>query len=137
MNPSEDFVYSRDNNGEVMSGGYKINSILLKSNTPLFKSTHNVEGLVSDSQKGGNSLAVDKIFNDLAVPASLLFLQQKMSNSVQDHRSDNRNNIVEESLYDKLYKMVEVEEEKVKKINKTKKYIKKNRKNRKSRKNNF
>jgi hypothetical protein len=76
----------------VMSGGYKINSILASQNKSLTK-----------SQTGGD---VGSILTNLAVPAGLLFLQQKSSNKTLNSLSF-KSDVVSDSLYDRLLSHVD------------------------------
>ena len=133
MNPKEDFVFYRNEKNEVMSGGYKINSILLRNQTPLFdnkETQHDIVGnaIKDNKHKGGSNIAINKIFNDLAVPAGLLFLQQNntLDNVVKDSNLTMNKNIMSDSLYDKLYNLAS--NTKIKQSNKTRKYKNKNKK---------
>jgi len=89
----EDFVYLKDGDN-IESSGYKLNAVLMSQQMPAMKTMNN------NSQSGGS---VSSLFNDLAVPAGLLLLQQK---SLKHYENDNGNNsIVNDDLFDKLIKM--------------------------------
>ena len=66
----KDFVYTRDDDGNVQSGGYKIESLLLEKGIPIKPSSQQIK------QKGGG---VASILADLAVPAGLLYMQQNVA----------------------------------------------------------
>ena len=85
LGASELVVYK--NGRDVMSGGYKINSILGTQNN---KSTK--------SQTGGDA---GSILTNLAVPAGLLFLQQKTSKKTLNSLSF-KSDVVSDNLYDRL-----------------------------------
>ena len=99
----EDLVFNKQD-GKIMSGGFLINNIFLNNDAPALK-TNNGE---LDKQVGGYKLDknVSSIFKDLAVPAGLLYLQEK---TIPHYRPTNygSNEIVEDTLYDKLLKLSE------------------------------
>ncbi len=91
-----DFVYSRDKDGKVYSGGYKVESLLLENGIPL----------ITKNQKGGGS-----ILGNMVVPAGLLYTQQKLTSM----RFDTKNNgEVPSDLFDKLLEMSKPREKVVK-----------------------
>lgn len=63
-----DLVYYKEN-GKIMSGGFDINSILMKQDISPYSS------LNSNGQTGGSSVA--NLFKSLAVPSGLLYLHEK------------------------------------------------------------
>ena len=95
----EDLVYY-EKDGKIMSGGYAIESLLMKGKIPPM-STSNTHG-----QKGGN---VSSIFKNMAVPAGLLLLQQEVKNKQYNYKN---NNHIEDSLHDKLLDLISPEEKK-------------------------
>ena len=61
---AEDFVIYREN-GQIMSGGYSVDSILLNQNrSPIYSS--------NKEQTGGKTVS-SSMFSDLAIPGGLLF----------------------------------------------------------------
>jgi hypothetical protein len=148
-----DLVYYKDEEGNVMSSGYKVNSILLKSNTPVMET-------------------LSKKYENLAVPCGLYYFNKPYNpfiniggnnndsdnyenhddndNDDNDDNNDNDDddndndeesinvinggkNIISNDLYEKLLEMVKIN----KKINKTKKKNKsKSKKVKKTKKNN-
>jgi len=146
-----DLVYYKDGEGNIMSSGYKVNSILLKSNTPIMET-------------------LSKKYENLAVPCGLYYFNKHYhsfiniggnnndndSDNDNDNDSDNDNdnsndnntnnkdeesiniinggkNIISNDLYEKLLEMVKIN----KKINKPKKNNKsKSKKVKKTKKNN-
>ena len=89
----KDFVYTRDDYGNVQSGGYKIESLLLKKGLPI-KDTNK-------PQKGGG-LSAGVVLADLAVPAGLLYAQQTAKNKRYNTKDYP---IVSVDLYDKLLEL--------------------------------
>ena len=68
----DDFVYYKEN-GKVMSGGFDINSILMKQGTSPLVSLNNDD----EAQTGGSLNPVSNLFKSLAVPTGLLYLHEK------------------------------------------------------------
>jgi len=150
-----DLIYYKDGEGNIMSSGYKVNSILLKTNTPVMET-------------------LSKKYENLAVPCGLYYFNKPYSPFINtggnndndsDNNSDNNSdsniddnddvvndddenitsyndetniinggkNIISNDLYEKLLEMVKIN----KKINKTKKNNKsKSKKVKKTKKNN-
>lgn len=84
---TNDFVYSRDDDGKVYSGGYKVDSLLLEKGIPL----------ITKKQKGGGSL-----LGDLVVPAGLLYIQQKTTPTKYDTKNYGE---IPGDLFDKLLEL--------------------------------
>jgi len=78
----------------VMSGGYKIDNLFLENDiSPL--TTDN-----SKNQEGGN---ISSMFSNLAVPAGLLLLQQKINKKTFSNMyNKDSSEVIDSSLYDKL-----------------------------------
>jgi len=76
----------------IMSGGYKINSLFLDNNISPMTSNN------KSNQTGGN---VSSIFSNLAVPAGLLLLQQKTTKKSIDS-INMESKVISEDLHDKL-----------------------------------
>ncbi|MAU35899.1 MAG: hypothetical protein CMD14_00810 [Flavobacteriales bacterium] len=88
-----DLIISNNNN-ETICGGFKINNLLLNSNNPAFVTLNNNK--IIDNK-------VSSLFNDLAVPTGLLYIQEKMNPS----RKENSDAVIEDSLYNKLVSLAE------------------------------
>jgi len=129
----EDLVITKEGKN-VMSGGYKIDNLFLENNiSPL--STDN-----SNNQEGGN---ISSMFSNLAVPAGLLLLQQKVNkHTFSNMYNKDTSQVVDSSLYDKLLSIASGKKEtsakkekklKVKKRTTRKKQSSKNKKTKKRR----
>jgi len=90
-----DFVYLK-NGDEIESSGYKINTALMSQNVPVMKTINNPK------QTGGS---VSSVFNNLAVPAGLLLVQQNSIKHYNDCIGSDNNKIIDDDLFDKLLKM--------------------------------
>jgi hypothetical protein len=87
---SADLVFNTNDNGDVTAGGFLVNSCLLKSGlSPI--ATMN-----GGNHKGGG---VSQIFNNLAVPAGLLYMQQSLATASPSGTGDET---ISDDLYDKL-----------------------------------
>tara|TARA_Y100000992_G_scaffold293648_1_gene252512 strand:- start:431 stop:811 length:381 start_codon:yes stop_codon:yes gene_type:complete len=90
----EDFVIYKEN-GQIMSGGYTVDSILLNQNrAPIYSS--------NKSQKGGDSVS-SSLFSDLAVPGGLLFTVSKNDCKKYDTVHNNTTN---DNLFDNLLQLL-------------------------------
>lgn len=98
---ANDLVYARDNNNNITSAGFKIDSYLLQNG----ESAINVMNKNTGQQVGGGLPAVSSILNGLAVPAGLLYLQQNISTKNIDSKNEEVDP-VQESLYNRLVSMV-------------------------------
>jgi len=87
---SDDLVFNTDKNGVITAGGFSVNSCLLKSGVSPITTINN------GSHKGGS---VSAIFNNLAVPAGLLYMQQSLATA---YIPENGDETISDTLYDKL-----------------------------------
>ena len=77
FNPSEHLVFHQDKEGNMIGGGYRVNSLLYQNKMPLFVSL----GDGAKQQTGGGDAAAhfipekfSDLFRDLAVPAGLFMM---------------------------------------------------------------
>ena len=129
----DDLIFYKEN-GKILSGGYSIDSILLKNNISPMTT-------LNTNQMGGGK-NVSSSFENLAVPAGLLYLHN--SNSKTNNNNNNTNEFnneyrdhvtMDDDLHDKLFKLAEVNKPKKKRSIKNKKSIKETKSKKKSRKN--
>ena len=113
--PSDLVFYQKD--GKIMSGGFSIENIFLKMNQPALNTINS-----NKPQTGGS---VSSIFKDLAVPAGLFHLQQNPTKHFLPSTFGS-NEVVEDTLYDKLLKLMEPDNDKRKKQTKKGKISKNN-----------
>ena len=91
----DDLIITKDSNNETICGGFKVNNILLNSNNPALIT-------MNSSKKPLNK--VSSLFDDLAVPAGLLFINDKMT----PRYSEKTDRIIDETLYDKLFNLARI-----------------------------
>ena len=115
FNP-DDLVFYQEA-GKIMSGGFSINNMFLGGNQPALKTMNSIK-----FQEGGS---ISSIFKDLAVPAGLFHLQQNPTKHFLPSTFGS-NEVVEDTLYDKLLKLMEPDNDKRKKQSKKVKISKNN-----------
>jgi hypothetical protein len=114
----EDLIFYKDGNGNIMSGGYSVESRMLEEGISPMR-TLNLE------QTGGKDKKETKVsngFENLAVPAGLYYITQPQS-KIKHKKPDNydtEHTPLSDDIFDKLYEMIEYND---KKKRKTKKQI--------------
>jgi hypothetical protein len=106
----DDLIITKNSADETICGGFKVNNILLNSNNPAIVT-------MNAGKKTLNK--VSSLFDDLAVPAGLLFIQDKLT----PRYSEKTGNIIDDTIYDKLFNLAQINTKK-----QTKKRLKINRK---------
>jgi len=100
---NSDFVFtqSTDENGNktIIGGGYKINSFFLNSEEPLM-----ITNLIDKEQDGGKKNSTS--FEDLAVPAGLFYIEQKVPKIKANTHYDDSHKMLPEDIYEKLLSLV-------------------------------
>ena len=143
----DDLVYYTKN-GQIQAGGYSINSTLLKNNIPAVN-TYTGGGKkhkptkINMSDNENESKVSDK-FNNMVIPAGLLYLDQTINNNNNNNNNNSDNaygpieicemdDVVSDDLYSKLVDLAEIKEkEHQKKSTRGKKYTKKTTKGKKT-----
>ena len=129
---NKDFVFTSDKEGVLRGGGFTIHSELLKDT--IYGSEHS-NGVQSGGKKS-NERELLNTFKDLAVPAGLFSMPnnptQKNKNIRYEHNE--KENVLDDGLYDKLLSMLEPSKRKLHGIKtRRKRESSKNSKNKKSR----
>lgn len=96
-----DLVFNTNKNGDLMGGGFVIQSELLKDTIQAGQESQSGGGVVD-----GASKVLLNTFKDLAVPAGLFFTQkqtQKNNTINYEHKAES----IGEGIYDKLLGMLE------------------------------
>jgi hypothetical protein len=136
----DELIYNND--GEIHSGGFSVNSIMLKNGlSPIMTLNNNDNnGNTNPMQTGGEK--VSDLFNNLVIPNWSLSYNYKNgivyeggSNGLYNSSNKNNNNdndhddIMEEDLHEKLLNLVKVDTSEIKQHSSNKKTSKKNFKN--------
>ena len=116
----DDFVVNKDSDGTIQSGGYRVENYFMSGGMPIMKTTNSKKRQNESKNKDSN---FSDIFKDLAVPAGLLYVKAPTSmfepTVSYDRKSIDEDDVVEESLYDRLLKLAQDNEENIKKQKKT------------------
>jgi len=105
---NKDFVFTTDKNGILKGGGFTITSDLLNDtirNVDINRDSN------SNIQQGGSisvGANVLNMFKDLAVPAGLFFTQKQFQKN-NTLRYENKEEPIEDGLYDKLLGLLDPE----------------------------
>ena len=91
----DDLIITKNSDNETICRGFKVNNILLNSNNPALIT-------MNSGKKPLNK--VSSLFDDLAVPAGLLFINDKMT----PRYSEKTDTIIDETLYDKLFNLARI-----------------------------
>ena len=115
MFASKDMIYRKEN-GDIQSGGMKVNSILLKNGHPL-----------GYGKKGGT---IESMLGDLVVPVGLIYLQERLDKRVDKSYPLQLNS---EPITDTLYnKLIGLDMEPVRSAKRTRRNRKHNKKTRRN-----
>ena len=107
----DDLVFYKEND-KIMSGGYLINSIMLKEGiSPMTTFNNKYSGGSHDNQK------VSSLFDNLAVPAGLFYMNPKQNESCEYIMEDHA--VLSDDIHDKLFELIEAK--KTKKLTKKQK----------------
>lgn len=112
-----DFVFmertNEDGKKEIIGGGYKINSLFLQDGIPAL-TTFNTQ-----DQKGGK---VSSPFENLAVPAGLFYINQRVPKKDRDTNDINnyykKHEMLSDDMVDKLFGLVEADKKQKRKTRK-------------------
>jgi len=104
-----DLVFYSDANNEIYSGGFSINSIMMKGGISPFTTLNKING-----QTGGN---VSDLFKDLVVPSWLVSQGNIFSGGKKQNNTDfdsDDDEIISDDLHDKLVTLVTVSDAEIK-----------------------
>lgn len=107
-----DFVFTQDGAGEIMSGGYKINSFFLNQGKPIM-TTYNKNDQIGDN--------VSSPFENLAIPAGLFYINTKVPKKnidITSYEQFNNRKTAPDDIMDKLFALVEVDKKRKRKTKK-------------------
>jgi hypothetical protein len=115
----EDLIFYKGINGNIMSGGYDVESHMLRNGISPMK-TLNLEqngGIKTTDKKESR---VSNEFENLAVPAGLYYITQPQSKpkNMAQHSYDKEHTPLSDDIFDKLYEMIEYNDKKKRKTKK-------------------
>jgi hypothetical protein len=100
---ADELVFNNDTNLGIHSGGFSVNSIMLKNGmSPIMT--------INTDQTGGGLDKVSDLFNDLVVPNWALSYNTRITGGkykeVEHEDSDSEDDIIDDDLHDKLLELV-------------------------------
>ena len=107
-----DLVFYSDSDKQIYSGGFNVNSIMMKSGISPFTTLND-----SNTQTGGN---VSDLFKNLVVPSWLVSQEyngsggSKYSSKSDEDSDDDDDDVVSDELHDKLIGLVTVSDAEIK-----------------------
>ena len=115
----DDFVYTQvkgdDGSVEIIGGGYKVNSFFMKAGMPIMMTTN------STFEQEGGKTQVSSPFENLAVPAGLFYVSQRVPKQKEEHYTPHQ--MLPDDIFDKLYALVDGSKKAESKKKKTRKNI--------------
>jgi hypothetical protein len=108
----DDFVFTKDPEGGIVGGGYKIKSLFLQGELPIMTTINNHQ------QNGGK---VSSPFENLAVPAGLFYVNMRVPKKYINKDSEENykpHETISDDMIDKLYALVEVDKKRKRKTRK-------------------
>lgn len=115
---TDDFVFTKDGEGNVVGGGYKIKSYFLQGGLSPMTTYNNNDN--DNEQEGGK---VSSPFENLAVPAGLFYVNMRVPKKSNESDSEdqyqyNYHQMASDEMIDKLFELVEVDKKRKRKTKK-------------------
>lgn len=113
---ANELVFNNDNENGIYSGGFNINSVMMKAGmSPI---------LTVNTQTGGNNNKVSDLFDNLVIPNWALSYHMKGGDNKENKEkfdNDDDDDDMDDELHDKLLGLVREHENKLTKLDKNKK----------------
>lgn len=125
---NEDFVLMKQKNDdgteEIIGGGYKIKSFFMENGEPIL-TTFNEESEteLDGKKKGQQGGKVSSPFENLAVPAGLFYINQRVSTNKNQKDNEHyykKHEVISDDIMDKLFGLVEYNKKQQRKTRKQK-----------------
>ena len=115
----DDLIFYKDGNGNIMSGGYSVESRMLEEGISPMR-TLNLEQFEQNGGKDKKGTKVSNGFENLAVPAGLYYITQPQSKTKNKevHNYDKEHKPLSDDIFDKLYEMIEYDDKNKRKTKK-------------------
>jgi hypothetical protein len=111
---ANELVFNTDKEEGVFSGGFNINSIMMKSGlSPIIT--------LNNAQSGGDSNKVSDLFESLVIPNWALTYGNKVGGEYKDRVDEDSDSDIDDDLHDKLIGLVREHDNKLKQQNKNNK----------------
>ena len=103
----DDLVFYSDIDNQIYSGGFNVNSIMMKAGISPFKTLNKI-----NTQTGGN---VADVFKDLVIPSWLMSQDNIFRGGKTKNDDDSEDDeVISDELYDKLLELVTVSDSEIK-----------------------
>jgi len=132
---NEDLIFSKNSDGEIMSSGYRVNSILLKKGIPIMKTMKKLQqGGEEDDEKDEN---VFSGFDNYVVPAGISYINEKKNSSdlYTGGKYDDQHTMLPDDVYDKLFHLIEYDKKQKRKTKRHRPELTNDKKPKKTRRN--
>ena len=106
---ADDFLFYKAGD-VIMSGGYSIDSLLLKEGISPMQTFNSLEN--GNNKMGGNKAS--NIFENLAVPAGLLYINKKNIGSYSSLSDYKETKMLPDNIFDEFMNMIEIDKRKKK-----------------------
>ena len=106
---ADDFLFYKAGD-VIMSGGYSIDSLLLKEGISPMQTFNSLEN--GNNKMGGNKAS--NIFENLAVPAGLLYINKKNIGSYSSLSDYKETKMLPDNIFDEFMSMIEIDNRKKK-----------------------
>lgn len=118
---SNELVFNNDTYSGIHSGGFSVNSIMLKAGmSPIMT--------INSEQLGGTNEKVSDLFNNLVIPNWALSYNNRLTGGkykdIEKKINDSDDDVIEDDLHEKLLDLVKQHENKVQKTKSNKKVTK-------------
>lgn len=130
---NEDLIFSKNPDGEIMSSGYRVNSILLQKGIPIMKTMKKLQqGGEEDDDGTHENLFTD--FDNYVIPAGISYITEKKTSSdlYGGGKYDDQHTMLPDDIYDKLFHLIEYDK---KQKRKTRRHLTNDKKSKKTRRN--
>ena len=107
-----DFVMTQNDEGKIVGGGYKINSVFLREGIPVMTTYNQID------QAGGK---VSSSFENLAIPAGLFYINTNKTKTNHENTCEqhfNERKMAPDEIMDKLFSLIEVDKKRKRKTKK-------------------
>jgi hypothetical protein len=130
----EDLIFSKNPDGEIMSSGYRVNSILLQKGIPIMKTVKKLQqGGKDDDERDENVFD----FDNYVVPAGISYITEKKISSdlYSGGKYDDQHTMLPDDIYDKLFHLIEYDKKQKRKTRKHRSELTNQKKPKKTRRN--
>lgn len=116
---ANDLIYYSDNEGKIYSGGFSVNSIMIKEGLSPIMTLNNISK--SNKNDNDNNDNVSNLFSDLVIPSWTLYYPKNNSKCTANYSDNNdyytdddETGYISDDLYEKLLGLVSISEKELK-----------------------